>query len=246
MRVIVSFAFLLVSTGASWGQTGFSGGFDTTEGFTIRLESKFDPPNPELQRTFPFSAGFAGLSNGKNGFKRYTKNPAAHEYFGYDVQVEVVDARSATYRVTFSALDLTPQELSVPDAASWRMSPAPIFPQPQVVSTADRIAVDVFTDPSSGQKVVDYIRISRKNCDALAGESGQIPCLTGILQDERQLLADRLAHVKGFSDAATVATMVRAQQAWEAYKAAACNGLATEAKRIECEINLTRSRRHDL
>jgi len=89
-------------------------------------------------------------------------------------------------------------------------------------------------------------RISRKNCDALIGDSDQVPCLKSVLQDERQLLMARLAHVKGSSDAATLATIEQAQQAWEAYKAAACNGLPSEGKRLECEINLTRSRRHDL
>lgn len=56
----------------------------------------------------------------------------------------------------------------------------------------------------------------------------------------------KIAHVKSVSDVATVANMEQAQHAWEAYKAAACNGLPAEAKRVECEINLTRSRRHDL
>ena len=246
MKAIISLTLACAACGSCWAQSGFSGSIDTTAGFTIRLESKFEPPNPALGKTFPFSSGFVGLGTATMVVKRYSKNPDTHEYFGYDIHAEIVDQRAGTYRLTFSALDLTPEELNVPDAANWRMLPAPIFPQPQVVGTSDTIAVDVFANPFSGQKLVDYIRISRKNCDALIGDSDQVPCLKSVLQDERQLLMARLAHVKGSSDAATLATIEQAQQAWEAYKAAACNGLPSEGKRLECEINLTRSRRHDL
>lgn len=248
MKTTISLLLAFTACRVCCAQYGYSGGFDTADGYTIRLESKLEPPKPDSGSAFSPGVvmGVGKSRQGKGGMRRYLKSNATHEYFGYSLRVETVDTHAGTYRLTFSALDLTPEDLDVPDPASWHMLPAPIFPAPEIVSTSDTIAVDVFENPATGQKIVDYIRISRKNCDSLTNESDQIACLKSILQDERQLLTEKMTRFKNSKDAATVAIMERAQQAWETFKAVACNSQATEAKRLDCEINLTRSRRHDL
>jgi len=243
MKTIASLALILFTCGVSWAQSGFSGSASSTAGVTITFESKLEPSKPAMP--FLGASGITGL--GKNrpaGMRRYSTNIKTHEYFGYDMTVEPVDAQAGTYRVTFSALTLTPEELKWPDPESWRMLPAPVFPPPQVISTADTIALDLFENPATGQKIVDYIHLKRDNCDAENGS--QLSCLTGLVQDAQRSLEDKLKQMESTRETATVESIRASQQAWESYRDDACANLASEAKRLQCELKLTRSRIHDL
>ncbi len=41
--------------------------------------------------------------------------------------------------------------------AEWKTLPLPVYPAPQVVHTRDSISVDLWVNPDTGQKLVDYI-----------------------------------------------------------------------------------------
>jgi uncharacterized protein YecT (DUF1311 family) len=246
MRATTSLALILGLARVCLGQSGFSGSIGLNS-VSISVESKLEPSKPDWPSEG--KAGFEmlgrGKTEGKAGISRYSTNKKTHQYFGYDLTAELIDAKAGTYRVTFSALTMTPEEIGLSDATNWQMLPPPIFPLAQIVSGADIIALDLFENPATGQKVVDYIRVGRRNCEADAAPI-QISCLAGLLEDAKRELEKELKHLESTRDAATVAAIRDSQKAWEKYRDDACSSLAIEAKRLECERRLTMSRTHDL
>jgi uncharacterized protein YecT (DUF1311 family) len=245
MKAIISFALAVVTGGVCWGQSGYSGSIGPVGGVNITFQSKLEPPTPD--HGFPGSSGIKSLGkNNPEGMIRYSTNKKTHEYFGYDMKVEPVDARAGTYRVTFGALTLTAEDLQLPDPQSWHMLPPPAFPPPQTVTTADTIALDLFENPATGQKIVDYIRLKRDNCDGESAGPGQVSCLNGLAQEERRSLEDKLTQLENNRDATTTASIRESQQAWEKYRDATCGSRGSEASRLQCEMKLIRSRMRDL
>jgi uncharacterized protein YecT (DUF1311 family) len=177
---------------------------------------------------------------------RFSANPATHEYFGYDARVDTVDAAAGTYRITLSPLSLTPEEMKLPDGATWRSLPPPVFPPPQTLPLGDTMAFTVFESPATGQKVVDYIKLKRHTCSDERPGANQVACLNSLIEDEQKSLADASARMARRRDAATAAAIRDSQPTWEKYRDAACSSLAAEAKRLQCKLYLTRSRTHDV
>lgn len=244
MKTLGSLALVLMTCGVAWAQTGFSGSFGTVAGVTITFESKLEPAKPEM-RALGIS-GVKSLCCKPDGMRRYSTDSRTHEYFGYDMRVEVVDESAGTYRVTFSALTLLPEDVDVADPGSWHRLPPPLFPAPQIVSTADTMAVDLFENPTTGQKIVDYIRLKGNHCDGSTAGTNQITCLSNLVQNARRELQERLSQMEGDHDAATVVAIKESQQSWEKYRESACANLENESKRLQCELKLTQSRIHDL
>ncbi|MDQ2710961.1 MAG: DUF1311 domain-containing protein [Acidobacteriota bacterium] len=245
MKVTTSLIVALIASGVSWAQSDMSGSISGPNWrLTIAFESRLEPPKPQVM-SFGMS-GVTTLDKSQPGMRRYTATTETHEYFGYDMKLEPVDRQTGTFRVTFSALTLTPEDLKLPDPGSWHMIPAPLFPPPQIVSTADTIAVDLFEDPATLQKVVDYVHFRRNNCDAENAGSDQIACLDGVVRDARRSLGQKIKDMESKRDSATVSGIKESQRIWEAYRSAACANLSTELKSLQCELKLTRSRIHDL
>ncbi|MBV9266944.1 MAG: DUF1311 domain-containing protein [Acidobacteriaceae bacterium] len=238
MRLIISVVLLFSVHAIACGQSGFSGSIGAVLDTTVTIESKTEPPKPDV---LTGRSGTAFLGKGRpQGISRYLADSKTHRYTGYDMKVEA--AGPGQYRVTFSALTLSAADMNLPDPANWNMSPAPVFPPPQIVTNADTIVLSIMENPATGQKVVDYIQLKRRNCDAVGDGVTKTSCLTSILQDERRALDEKLNRLEGPRGTAARGS----QQSWEKYKEDACSALDTEVKRLECEVQLTRSRIHDL
>ena len=234
MKFTSSLALMLLSSSLSWGQQGFSGTVGGRSGIRVHMESQVEPPKPELPSIYQMGTG-----SNHDKFYRYTANTKSHEYFGYEMRVEPA-SQPGMYRVVFSALAQTAKDLSLPDPPSWTMLPAPTFPAPEIVSASDTIAMELYFNPSTGQKIVDYLRVNRESCD------GQISCWKEATAEAAQLLSVKLRQMESKGDAATVAALKESQPAWEKYRDAACANIADESKRLQCELKLSQSRLHDL
>ncbi len=246
MKIVTSFLLLCFACTLGWGQSGFTAGIGVIEGVTIRLQSKAEPERPEV----PYGSlkmGTKFLGAGKpDGMARYTANEKTHEYFGYDMRIVPTNVHTGTYRVTFSALTLKPEELGLASPASWRMLPAPDFPPPALVTTLDTIALDLFVNPVTKQKIVDYIRLEREDCDAENATLDQDACIEVLVENERHRLLDTLSQVESGKSTAVAAAIKTSQQSWETYVNDACDSLETETKRLQCRLKLTRSRIDDI
>jgi uncharacterized protein YecT (DUF1311 family) len=245
MKATTSLVLALLTCGVCWAQSGHTGSVGVISGVTITFKSKLEPPTPDSGFSGP--SGIRILGTGKpEGMIRYLANNKTHEYFGYDMKVEPVDEHAGTYRVIFGPLTLRAEQLNLPDPQNWHMLPAPAFPAPQTITTADTIALDLFENPSTGQKIVDYLRLKRDNCDAESAGPGQVSCLNGLVQEAQRLLEEKMTQMEKTRDTGTAAAIRGSQGAWEKYRDAACGNLGTEVSRLQCELKLMRSRTHDL
>lgn len=244
MKLIISFAIAFLGCAVSWAQTGFSGQVSNSNwGVAIWVESKLEPSTPNVE--FPGKSVVAHLENARPGMRRYSANERTHEYFGYDINVDPLDRTSGTFQVTFTPLPADPKALGLANPSTWRRTPPPTFPSPQTVSITDKIAVDLFENPGSHQKIVDYIRFIR-DCDSDSSNPGQVECLTEQLQDTRQSLTEQLSKMESQHDPGTVSTARDSQRAWETYLKATCANITSEQKRLQCELRLMRNRLRDL
>lgn len=241
MRIVASFSLLCMLCAAAWGQSGFSGSMSSGTDVEIFFQSKLEPPAPPA---LGLTDGVAPLPGRARGMRRYSANTKTHEYFGYDIHVDPIDPHAGVYRVTFSALSLTPFEMNLADSANWRSLPPPAFPAPQIINIGDIIAVTLFENPTTSQKVMDYIRITRHNCDAESGHS-QVACLNGLIEEEQKTLSAKMANVASKRGGFAAAPIQDSQPLWEKYRDAACGG-GSEAKRLQCKLELTRERTHDI
>jgi len=245
MKLTISLAFALVASQLCRGQGGWTTSVGSDSGVMITVESRLEPSKPDLAADdLPEESGVKWLKTkaaGAVGIMRYSRNTKKHEYFGYEAVAEPI-LQAGTYRVTFSAL--TFEDLAV-SPSGWRMLPAPIFPSPQIAGSADTIALDLFENPATGQKIVDYLRIKRDNCDSQTGQ-GHVPCLLGLVRDARRSLSEKLSQLENNNDAAVVLAVKNSQEAWEKYREQACANLKDDAKRLQCELTLLRSRTREL
>jgi uncharacterized protein YecT (DUF1311 family) len=248
MKTLVSLTLVFLTSGAAYASfssiASYSGSFSFGEDVEISIESKLEPP--EAHDPLPGLRLGSGRLTDRRGIARFSANPTSHEYFGYDLRVDALDAAAGTYRITFSALSLTPDEMKLADGAAWRSLPPPAFPLPQTVQLWDTIALTLFENPSTGQKIVDYIKLRRHNCDSESAGAKQIACLNNLVEDEQKSLTEESARISHDRDAATATAIRESQPIWEKYRDAACANLATEAKRLHCKLELTRSRTHEV
>jgi hypothetical protein len=82
-------------------------------------------------------------------------------YFGYDVLIEV-QPQPNTYRITFSHLTSdSVRQILGDDAPSWTQLPAPDWGGPAVrtIRGGEVLALDLLTNNTTGQKIVDYVSV---------------------------------------------------------------------------------------
>jgi len=242
---IISFVLLLLTGTTIWAQSGFSG-TATSHDLTVFVQSKLEPLKPD---TISFTTGINSLGrNGPAGMRRYLYDRSQHEYAGYDMVAEWL-ADSGEYRVTFKALSAKPEDLYLPDSPSlWRLIPPPAFPDPQLVHPGDTIVLDFFENPSTGQKIVDSLRLERTktNCEGEGASEAQIPCLTSLLAEERRSLARKIAALENNPNKSAGKNLQQSQQSWERYRDDTCRAISDRAKQLDCELKLTRSRIREL
>jgi hypothetical protein len=130
---------------SSGGVTSKGGGTD----FSVTFEARLEPPLP------PIKDIGGGTINNVNGMHRYFTDRVRHKYFGYTMLVETRSAN--TYLVKIQPLAVGPDKMKLDDPAGYTMLPPPLFPAPQNVHGGDTIAVDLFFNPATGQKIVEYI-----------------------------------------------------------------------------------------
>jgi uncharacterized protein YecT (DUF1311 family) len=241
----ISLVLLSLSATAVWAQSGFSGTASSRD-LTVFVQSKLEPPKPD---TISFTTGINSLPrNGPLGMRRFLYDRSQHEYAGYDMAAEWL-ADSGEYRVTFRALSATPEDLHLPDSPSlWRMIPPPAFPVPQRVHPGDTIVLDFFENPSTGQKIVDYLRLERTktSCEGEGASEAQISCLSSLLTEAKRSLARKIEAIENNSNKSASGSLPQSQQSWERYRDDTCRTLSDRAKQLDCELKLTRNRISEL
>lgn len=146
---------LILFSLSAYGAQLMSGGA-SSNGVWVNYETRLEPGSPPIHRHG------GGTLTEKNVIKRHMCNFDNNTYFGYDLTVEpLVDGR---HRFRFAPLTITPQEMSkiFDKVASWTPLPLPGGLITMEVRAGETVALDLFVNPSSGQKVTDYLTIKGK------------------------------------------------------------------------------------
>jgi len=264
IRIELAVLLTLLCARAS-AQTGVSASSSTDGQPTIKLESRLEPDKPALARDFE-----TGTASRDKRFQRFLYDKTTHEYFGYSLTMEKVS--SSETRITLGALSLNPAEKPISDVSA-RLMPSPVFPPPQVVHFGEKVAVSFFENPKTGQQIVDYLWLERKNCD---GEAQKADCLEGLLADAnadlQRVIQEKIAAIVQEQVSRRVQqeiqdkvqkridermqkwedrqqkkrSLQQSEQSWEIYRDQTCGSLPDVTKQSDCKLKLTRSHIHDM
>jgi len=162
--------------------------------YSFDYETRLEPPAP------PISGFGGGMISGGNEMHRLVTDHSSHIYFGYDLTVEVLPQQN-TYRVTFRPLSASMEKFGL-DAAGWSKVVLPGYPAPQTVRAGETIALDLFTNPTTGQKIVEYIRF-RDPARPVSNVAKSGPARDFAVEDAEIKLMEPLVRVNGMPLAAT-------------------------------------------
>jgi hypothetical protein len=125
--------------------------------FGFYWETHLQPAIPALSDGF----GTATEHDASGTIHRVLLDRTRRVYFGYDVKVETLPSANM-YRLTFGALSMTPamsQMVLGTNGSDWSMLPPPGFPDSRTVRGGDVLQLNLLTNSSWGQTLVDYVTV---------------------------------------------------------------------------------------
>jgi hypothetical protein len=144
----------------SWGQENsirLDGG-PSWKGFSIRFSSKLEPDptgaSSELGGTV------IDLPGGVVG-QRFIDDPAHKRSFGYDVRL-IPSADGSTAEIRIEPLHAAEHAVQRGWTQFGLPAGLPKYPVIPGLSVGDTVALDLLVNPSTGQKIVDYITLERQ------------------------------------------------------------------------------------
>ena len=151
MKRISLFLFLSLPGGA-WAQ--LMSGSAGMSGISFSYETRLEPPTPAIGKN---GGGVLVVNN--TIAHRHFCDFSSKKCFGYGLAMESLGG--GQYRFTFSPLSITPQKMEeiFNSVKGWSILPLPRNPVTQVLNAGDTVALDLFVNPQTGQKIVDYIRV---------------------------------------------------------------------------------------
>ena len=105
-------------------------------------------------------------------FHRLVLDRSQRRYFAYDLLIEAKDGSQAL-QVRFEPFSLSGTELAEMQMVDPSWTPIALLKYPLVpdVRAGDTVAIDLLENPTTGQKVVDYLVFKRSNATAAAERS---------------------------------------------------------------------------
>ena len=127
----------------------------TTDRFVLRYRTMIEPPlpgSPELH------IGGGGIDDSTTNHRILSDN-RQKKYFGYDLRVDPLGG--GRFNITFSPLTISAENLRFFGiGSSWSQIPLPSRLDTIPVSDGETIALDLMVNPSTGQKIVEYVTVS--------------------------------------------------------------------------------------
>ena len=154
------------------------------------------PNGIEVQMTARMEPGPARVPSGViaasvGRFHRVVLDRNQRRYFAYDVLVGPKDASQAL-QVRIEPFSLSATQLAETQMVDPSWTPMPLLKYPLVpdVRAGDTVAIDLLENPTTGQKVVDYLAFKRSN-PAVAGDPSPLRDLS-LAEVELQLTDFRI------------------------------------------------------
>lgn len=155
-----------VSVGTAWlpnnpdkrGESNLIGnGSVGRDKYVVFWESRIDPATPPMAASFVTRA----VTDASPVIHRIMIDNSGRTYFGYDVLVEALPEPHA-YRITFTPMNMpraTLQSLLKGSEVNWGLVGPPRFPPPRTVHSDEILEVEMLTNSTTKQKILDYISI---------------------------------------------------------------------------------------
>ncbi|HSB17990.1 MAG TPA: hypothetical protein VLE22_26300 [Bryobacteraceae bacterium] len=161
---------LILLTLSAYGAQLMSGGA-SSNGVWVSYETRLEPDSPSIRKHG------GGTLTEKNVIKRHLCNFDNNTYFGYDLVAEPLGG--GRYRLRFAPLTITPRKMSEifseANVSNWTPLPLPREPATLEIQAGETVALDLFVNPSTGQKVTDYLTIK--------GDERQVVHVAGPARD---------------------------------------------------------------
>ncbi|MBI2685676.1 MAG: hypothetical protein HYX27_05115 [Acidobacteria bacterium] len=136
------------------------GGSVWSNGTLVKFETRLEPGAP------PITKHGGGTLTEKHTIKRHVCNFDNHTYFGFDLTMRRLE--SGKLRLEFAQLTITPAQMTelFPKVTDWKPLALPgDAPALLEVNDGDVVALDLFVNPSTGQKVIEYMTVNDKDKD---------------------------------------------------------------------------------
>ena len=125
----------------------------------VQFEARLEPSGDLTQAR---RLGGGGVIVSDHAIHRYMQDRSHKTYFGYDIAVEPLQDGS-TLRVSILPLSVDPERLPLENLETWKSLAPPRYPPPQSVRSGDTLAFDLFVNPETGQKLVEYVLFGRNH-----------------------------------------------------------------------------------
>lgn len=146
MRLV---SLVLLSAAVSPAYQVIQSGSGSKDGAGFRYETRVEP-RIEGQKVIGFSGG--GIHAGAR-FHRYLQDDATRRYVGYDLTLN--KRGDGTMVVILGELSLAGEKLGL--KGEWTQVPLRVNSSPQTIQPGDEIVIDMFTNPVTGQKLLDHL-----------------------------------------------------------------------------------------
>ncbi|MBL8212410.1 MAG: hypothetical protein JNK87_16970 [Bryobacterales bacterium] len=124
-----------------------------SNGVHVNYSTRLEPGTPAISK-------HGGGTLTKDGvIKRHLCNFDNGTYSGFDLTMERLP--SGKVRLRFAPLTMTPEEMKkiFPKVDQWKPLPLPAAPATLEVNPGETVALDLFVNPSTGQKVTEYLTV---------------------------------------------------------------------------------------
>jgi len=155
-------------------------GSPTWKGLHVGFLTRIEPQNIKLP---------GGVFTDSDGAHHTISDNTSKRLFGYDLRLEP-SADGLTAKLILQPLS---QKFSVPDP-SWTLVSPPRYPSIAGVRVGETVAIDLLVNPSTGQKVVDYLTLLRSAPVEMPNEPARDIALADVeltVQSPRILLNGR-------------------------------------------------------
>lgn len=165
--LLCTIALAVCLAASAFDQPGLisSGSTRSHDGWRLSYSTVAKPPLPGQHTTIQSGLTYTDADDHHPiVFHRFLADPAAKTYLGYDV---VLETHGSSAKLRFRPIDSRPDQLPKEyQSTGSRILAIQQFPL-QTFQSGQTIAIDLLTNPGTGQKVVDYIHVDMSYLDAV-------------------------------------------------------------------------------
>lgn len=117
------------------------------------------------------TAGFSRIDREANQITahRFVRDNFRHAYASYAVTVEMLP-ESGKYRVAFGASPI-PSDVRFSPSEEWKVATPSHYPVPQILEEGETMRLELYTDPRTGQTLVEYLHVGKPAAITLRKEA---------------------------------------------------------------------------